>query len=85
MWKSHGRCRGVGHGPGLYGEEPPRGKAPQIADNGFAADLAGTVGDKPVEGILNGGFLGADAKTIVGFIEGTIGGEDVLGILGAEQ
>jgi hypothetical protein len=60
-----------------------------ISGNQFDADLSGslTVDGAPtiVKGTLNGGFVGANANLAAGAIEGTVGGQSMVGVFGAEK
>lgn len=60
-----------------------------IRGNQFSANLNGSVttdgGAQAVNGTLDGGFAGASANLVAGVIEGTVGGERVVGVLGAEK
>ena len=60
-----------------------------ISGNQFGADLTGSLtvdgAAAPVNGTIDGGFVGASGSLIAGIIEGTVGGEYVIGVLGAER
>ena len=61
----------------------------KIRGNEFGADLNGQVtidGKKAaVNGDMYGGFAGSKANMMAGFIEGTVGGQRVVGVIGAEK
>ncbi|MFC0281383.1 transferrin-binding protein-like solute binding protein [Falsigemmobacter intermedius] len=60
-----------------------------ISGNEFGADLTGslTVDGRAsaVDGSMAGAFVGANAGGVVGLIEGTVGSQYMVGVLGAEK
>jgi hypothetical protein len=60
-----------------------------ITGNEFTANATGSVttNGNPlvVQGVLNGGFLGASADALTGRFDGTYGGNTVSGLVGAEK
>ena len=60
-----------------------------ITGNQFGANLTGSVtidgAAAAVNGTLDGGFASTNANLLAGIIEGTVGGEYVIGVLGAEK
>lgn len=61
----------------------------QINGNTFSANLTGQLSAYGENAVVNGGMLGAfggsNADMVLAEIEGTIGGQYVVGILGAER
>lgn len=64
-------------------------EAGTISGNQFTNNLSGSLNyngrNENVSGVMDGGFVGANAGTAVGIIDASVGSLPVVGVLGAER